>query len=379
MKKTPLIPRTLKKSLIGLSYKEFLKQRSSKIMTLCAVSVDKNFIKFDNRIQYLFDCCEDISEYKGYVLKLWRLAFKTISANSDYLQIENQITLYFSPLVSLTGEAGFENDKNSAIFTRLENFMKDQISELFNSDQDILLIAQKLKSWYLHYFKFLRYLELKPNAGELSFVMNLYNRYIDKFESLKSISPIIYLDCIKIIKEVYKQSEPSATIEFNDYYRIRCLDEIVVRKNNGIYDSFKQSLSDYYSVKLNRFANWAYKFFLGYGENPIGLIVLFFSINLFFAFIFTIGNFCFHMPETYNSICTIGKYTVLESSIVKNSFWPTFVNFIFFNNTTMFTVGYGDIYPVGIGAKILVMILQVLGYLISGTAIALILKRILRF
>jgi len=45
----------------------------------------------------------------------------------------------------------------------------------------------------------------------------------------------------------------------------------------------------------------------------------------------------------------------------------------------MLTVGYGDVYPVEGVAKLLVGLLQLCGFAISSAAVALFLRRILRF
>ena len=67
-------------------------------------------------------------------------------------------------------------------------------------------------------------------------------------------------------------------------------------------------------------------------------------------------------------------YTIKPVNLVEK-----FFTFLSFNNTTMLTVGYGDVYPEGIGARIFVALLQLLGFAISSSAIALFLRKILRF
>ncbi len=54
-------------------------------------------------------------------------------------------------------------------------------------------------------------------------------------------------------------------------------------------------------------------------------------------------------------------------------------NFYISTTPTMLTVGYGDIFPTGITAKVAVIILQLLGFAISSSAVALLLRKILRF
>jgi hypothetical protein len=45
----------------------------------------------------------------------------------------------------------------------------------------------------------------------------------------------------------------------------------------------------------------------------------------------------------------------------------------------MLTIGYGDVYPLGIGARLTVIILQLLGFIISASAITLFIRKLLRF
>jgi hypothetical protein len=121
-------------------------------------------------------------------------------------------------------------------------------------------------------------------------------------------------------------------------------------------------LEDYYSEKLinSPKVNWLFKNLIGYGEKPWNLVWLFLLINVTFSIVFTLGNFKFHFPDRLN-------------------YFEKFITFFSFNNTSMFTVGYGDIYPEGVGARLVIFLLQIIGFTITSTAVALFLRRVLRF
>jgi hypothetical protein len=98
----------------------------------------------------------------------------------------------------------------------------------------------------------------------------------------------------------------------------------------------------------------------GYGEKPFYLFWVFITLNIGFCIIFYFGDLDFCKMESVRG-------------------WEKIVTYLYFNNTTMLTIGYGDIYPVSIAAKIFTLILQLLGFIISTSFVALLLRRIFRY
>ena len=46
-----------------------------------------------------------------------------------------------------------------------------------------------------------------------------------------------------------------------------------------------------------------------------------------------------------------------------------YINAIYFASTTMLTIGYGDIAPQGLGEKLVVIVLQIVGMMFSITGV----------
>ncbi|MEM9275013.1 MAG: ion channel, partial [Cyanobacteria bacterium P01_F01_bin.143] len=61
------------------------------------------------------------------------------------------------------------------------------------------------------------------------------------------------------------------------------------------------------------------------------------------------------------------------------SWWQKIIPIIYFNNTTMLTVGYGDIYPTDSLTKIVVLFQQTFGFAITGSFLTLLLRKLFRF
>jgi hypothetical protein len=87
-----------------------------------------------------------------------------------------------------------------------------------------------------------------------------------------------------------------------------------------------------------------------------------------FAIIFSSFDFNFNIAPDY-----------LCKAFPTMSFCEKVLLFFSFNNNTMLTVGYGDIYPVGLGARTAVLLLQLVGFAVSSSALALFLRKVLRF
>jgi hypothetical protein len=189
------------------------------------------------------------------------------------------------------------------------------------------------------------------------------DQYVAAVENLKVISPSTFIGLVEYIKFAYQHDETEYKIKLRAYYLRMSLQEIVVARNNGLYQGYEQSLEDYYKVLYEKqpIANWLFKNLAGYGEKPWKLFFLFIAINLIFTLLFTFCPFDFKFQGT------------------EPTGFDRFVSFFYFNNTSMLTVGYGDIYPEGTFTKVTVVVLQIGGFAISGAAIALFLKRILRF
>lgn len=192
---------------------------------------------------------------------------------------------------------------------------------------------------------------------------HIYYNNLKAFSELETIDSYNYILFIHYFKIQYKYDPLDYKHKNIEFYKEMCLKHVLVAKENGYYSNYYEILKDYYTLRLGKCKNWLFKNFIGYGEKPENLILPFISFNIFFAIIFTFCNLDFEFGD----------------NLSHTTWYDKLLNFIYFNNTTMLTVGYGDIYPLGFTSKLLVFILQILGFTFSSSFVALLLRKLLRF
>ena len=362
--KNPLVPRTINNSLIGLSYNDYLSKRThNSIISLinCNIGIDPLEEEFDNKLHYLIETVEDLHKKKEEVKELWELSFQLLkNRNSPLIQF---IEINYTVLVSITGEANLEVVEREKVYSKFEHEVSEIIKTIINLEIDFTLKIKTINDWYNFHFKFLNYLGLGINYNELHFINSLVNSKYSNFEKLKSNSPETFINFVNTIKQIFNRYESFYRPMFRDLYIDKCFEQILVAKNSGYWKNYKKYIGDYYSEKYieKPCLNWLFKNLTGYGEEPWRLVIMFLLVNLVFTILFTLTNLEFHFE------------------IEPSNIGERIVYFLSFNTTTMMTVGYGDIYPQGIGARLMVILLQIIGFTISASAVTLYLKKIFRF
>lgn len=354
----PIVEIEPREELIDVTFEEYLKKRyEGTFFDGSDLPEDKNDLY--TKYQYLIDTVTDFTQHKTEIKELWSLTIdKLKNEKFDFISF-NEGTIKF--LVEMTARAGFTEQEvnifdSNLHFAILDHIEKELESSL-NPSREISEIIYYL-TWHNTY---LALFKLGLPVSDFRFIDNIFNRYPTQLEIVKNQAPSIYVRFIELFKQRYKTEALSYNKHFIDLYQRLSLEAIIVSKNFGFYSNYYRLLEDYYSFKLadRKKINWAFKNLIGYGERPWMLLYLFFSVNILFALIFSTGLFGFNKE-------------IIE--------WPDrFVSFFYFNNTSMLTVGYGDIYPTDVPAKLLVVLLQIIGFIISGSSIALLLRRILRF
>jgi|GEM_PF-3777159 len=359
----PLMPRNPKEVYHGISLDEYLNQRKKDkllitIQDMFPLSDEERL--FDDKLQYLIDTVSDMTGHKKEILDLWPQHLISLKENQDELLAEIRNDTF--PLISITGEAGLEEEENKEIIIKLENLVKDILTDKLNDPDNFSNALDKMISWYYYLFKFAHYLKTGIRSGEIAFFKNIVEQYASRIENIKSLSPTTFINFAEIIKTHYKNLQSDNKVQYRSFFLSIALQQIIVARNSGDFSRYGQLLEDYYSVQLNnKTLNWSFKNLVGYGEQPWKLLIAFIGINILFAIIFTVFPFAFEFKPA-----------------PENQFYK-FCQLFYFNNTTMLTIGYGDIAPIGPGARGMVILLQLLGFSISSAAVALFLRRILRF
>ncbi|MBS1778810.1 MAG: hypothetical protein JST70_05770 [Bacteroidetes bacterium] len=347
-------------TLEGLSFEEYLqKRRRDPLVERILAEMSPEDRDFNDKIQYLIEAVKDLSTKKKEILELWDICNRLIVARESHLHKLIELDLY--PLVSITVEVKFSHEDKRKIDDTLVTAVKRYFDKLLKSNHPFVNKIAELNYWFRMHNQFLAGMELTNQVGTFKWLQSIFESNVTDFETLKSISPITYINYVEVLKSMYKSSKEDYKVQLKPYYRKKCLEQIVVARNAGLYDGYDQLLKDYYTISLEDRPklNWCFDKLTGYGERPWRLVWLFLGVNIFFAIFFTLLPF--------------------EFKGIPNGWVEKFFTFMYFDNTTMLTVGYGDIYPKGIGARLAVALLQISGFAISGTAIALFLRRLLRF
>ncbi len=359
------LPREPKQSYIGLSYRDYILkiQQDRPLYNLYQnPSGFSSTTVFNNRLQYYIDTVKDFSVFKKDILLLWRVLFRILKSDKN-LDINGYLSTQLFPLISITGEALIEKSQLEKLDVQLKDLVHDSFETNYFNEKSFAKDVCGFINWYTFRQKYLRYWGLTSTTGDISIYERIHDKHQVDLQALKSTSPSIYLQFIEVIKNAYHNTETSYRLKFKNYFLQSCLEQIQVAKNSGIFTNYKKYLEDYYKEKFSsRKIVWKmYDCFTGYGEEPWRLIVAFFAINLLFSILFSLFEFDFNnISQDYSYFCRL-------------------FNFFYFSNTTMLTVGFGDIYPVGVGAKIMVLFLQIIGFTISTSTVALYLKKLFRY
>lgn len=367
-----LVKRIPDPNLLGLSYEEYLSKKNYKVnkAVLDILKHEENSVEniidepykyIDNKLNYLANCFTDLSGQKEEIIKLWGSITEYINEN-NIESLEQFYISFIQHIISYSVEAKISKEE----LERLDNILHHKISdtiELKFKNYTTIHPALLYIYWFSKRESFLSFMNLGKITGDSTKLKFIYQRNTKSFSELKKYDPYNYLKFINIFKIQFKYDPEDYQHKNIDFYKEKCLEQIIIARENGYYDIYYHLLEDYYSIKLNKYTNWAFKTFIGYGEKPFNLILPFIGFNLLFSIIFVIFNFQFEFGVN-----------------LSHSLWyEKFFNYIYFNNTTMLTVGYGDIYPLGFCSKIFVFILQILGFTFSSSFIALLLRKLLRF
>lgn len=367
-----LVKRIPDPNLIGLSYEEYLSKKNYKVSkTVLDVlnyvenneeeNSDNSYKLIDNKLNYLANCFKDLSSQKDEIIKIWGFITDYININTID-SLEELYVSFIQHIISYSVEAKISKEQLESLDNILHHKICD-IIELKLQNYTTNNPALLYNYWFSKRESFLSFMKIGKTTGDSTNLKFIYQRNTKTFSELKKYDPYNYLKFINIFKNQFKNDPEDYKHKNIEFYKEKCLEQIIIAKENGYFDIYYHLLEDYYSIKLNKYSNWAFKTFIGYGEKPFNLILPFIGFNLLFSLIFVAFNFQFEFAVN-----------------LSHSLWyEKFLNYIYFNNTTMLTVGYGDIYPLGFCSKMFVFILQILGFTFSSSFVALLLRKLLRF
>ena len=359
-------------NLFGLSYEEYLLKKNYKvskaaldILKFAEENIDNEedikYREIDNKLNYLAICFEKLEGQDDKIIEIWALITDFIDEN-NIESLEQYYTSFIQHIISYSVEAKFDKQ----ILEKLDNILHHKICdaiklkfENYTNNHPVLLFNY----WFSRREDFLKFMKIGHLTGDSTMLKHIYYNNVKAFSELETIDPYNYFLFIYYYKIQFNHDPLDYKNKNIDFYKEMCLKHVLIAKENGYFSNYYDILKDYYTLSLGKCKNWLFKNFIGYGEKPENLILPFIGFNIFFAVIFTFCNLDFEFG----------------SNLSHNTWYDKLLNFIYFNNTTMLTVGYGDIYPLGFVSKLLVFILQILGFTFSSSFVALLLRKILRF
>lgn len=356
------IPRTVSEDMLEISLEEFRRRRQSNIFHAALLEDgDEALDEYSLLLDFLMQTRLDLKKSHGEIEKLWTLCIEEFKKFSGDVSDFNSV--YIFPLVSISGEAEI---KRTFLQTQLSALGAVAITKLLENDLqggDISHRVQQITDWFSYDKLYLDFFGIGSLVGDISYLITFLNRNIQEFEVLKALSPLLFLKLVSLIRTKYNSVDLDYASKFYNQVLALSLQAIMVARNAGLFDGYDDLLRNYYGLRFHDrvWLNWLFYATTGFGEKPWRLVWVLLFFNVAFAMLFSVSGLSFH------GICAASTW------------WSKFSDFVYFNNTTMLTVGYGDIYPVDSVAKLLVALLQLGGFAISSAAIALFLRRILRF
>lgn len=359
-------------NLFDLSYEEYLQKKhykaSKPVLEILKFEEENNnseenikYREIDNKLNYLANCFENLVGQDDKIIEIWSLITNFIDeTNIEYL--EQYYNSFIQHIIYYSVEAKISKGVLGKLDNILHHKICDSIKSIFNNYKNIHPVML-INFWFSKREIFLKFISIGHLTGDSTMLKYIYYSNIKSFTELETIDPYSYFLFIHYFKVQFKYDPVNYKHKNIDFYKEMCLKHVLIAKENGYFKNYYELLEDYYTLNLSKFKNWLFKYFIGFGEKPQNLILPFIGFNLLFSIIFVVFNFEFEFG----------------TNLSHSTWYDKFLNFTYFNNTTMLTVGYGDIYPLGFVSKLFVFILQILGFTFSSSFVALLLRKLLRF
>jgi hypothetical protein len=324
--------------------------------------------QFEFRVMYYWDCIVNLREKQKEILELWDELYREFDKYETIISLQSILTV----LAKITYESGIDWVKKGKLDDKLISLVESRVTKQLQVEQFSKVISD-LVDWY--YYKadyYYKYLNIPTTEVELEFLKRLYNWYEREFEALKTEHPSTFLMFTGAVYYFYKNLPDITDGNYDSFFKYVMLGRISVSRAIGDLDIMSKSIYLYneqisknYKGKKKLIAEFL-RIFTGYGEKPFRLIWLYICLQLIFLMLL--------YPYSIHHIWLNGVDYSGKTGIIHN-----LVSILYFNNTTMLTIGYGDIFPVSSFARFVVSIEQVIGFIVTGSFVALNLRKIFRF
>lgn len=346
----------------GLSLEEYRSIQPEHVSDVLEILGNEEENELREEIYYFWDCIEELPKEK--IKNLWEKLLEYFNEEVHYE------FLYIMTLLSK--EAELEKKEILRIDEEISNIIKYKIKKEINEGKGILEIINYILEYFQEKAVFFDVLEIKDiNYKDGSIFQDIFKYRREDLNVLSNNKNSYYYGLINIIYFYYKVY---LTEKIPTYLLEKILREkVLLSRDLGLLEEMSDSIYAYskFRMKRKKVKSFILDFLIGYGEKPFRLIRAYIVFQIIFISIYI-------SPFLYSSLSSLklegGGITYTETSLIK-----LIVDIFYFNNTTVFTIGYGDIYPSSLLSKIIVAFQQALGFSLTGGFVSLWLRKMFRF
>ncbi|MEW9674155.1 potassium channel family protein [Ammoniphilus sp. 3BR4] len=321
---------------------------------------------FEFKVMHLWDCIENMEEKQNEILNLWKELYTLVPTYEKIRDMKS--------ILGILAYITYESHLSYRVRGQLDDKLIDAVMERFEIDfnnKKFTDVIEEVIDWY--YFKVESYyknLKVATTETELRYLEVYYNRYEEEFEKLKAEYPSVFLKYTGCVFYFYVNLPDRLDRNYDDFFRYVMLGRIAVSRNIGDLELMSESIYLFKkqvakkSVGLKKIGYWIVDTFAGYGEKPFRLLKAYLILQVFFFFVM------FPYEGTVVSLKGLESTQDLMDKII---------NTIYFNSTTMLTSVYGDISPSNTVSRLIIVVEQILGFIVCGSFVALVLRKLFRF
>lgn len=324
-------------------------------------------LKVNLKILYYYDCFNDLTLQKENIRKLWDEFLKVNSQEAPAKLAPNiYLLLKVSVLANFT-QTDLSKILLGVCLNALKKFPDREVTNLESILKDII-------EWYDFRANIEKVVHVDYVEADILQLMNLYYNHQPNFSVVKSAIPITFLHFSVCIHYLYSHLAVDRRYKYKEFFRQIMLERISILKNMGAFDELSESIVLYHeeiqksiTEKSIFLVSWAMGFFTGYGEKPFRLLWLLLVLLISFTILY--------YPNPFG----LGCFDIKGVGEPGQDVVDTVIAILYFNSTTMLTAAYGDMYALNSVTRIAVVLEQILGFVVIGSLISLVLRKMFRY
>lgn len=361
----------LNEKLFNMNLDEYIEYRKYHFSELATMAfelsdpLNSEFEDFGLKLDYYWDCKKDLNQYQSDIIMLWEEFFDLIDTKLySYNNYKSDLFL----LAKLTRLSDISYDMRNSLDSKLLDYIEHNYPNgpIYNFQEKF----EYLLSWAS--FRLNGYLDimmLGVTFREVETLKKFWKHFESDFMKLKNENPSLAKIFYWVIRDYFRRFSDKDNFKFRLLYKKVSVWIMEIFKHEDNIKEFSDVVITYKRVARKNKRGWRLfwdyilDYTTGYGEKPHLLIFYFLAFILIFTLVY--------YPYPFSPFEFKG--------IDKEDFWLTsIINLLYFNFTTMISNLYGNISPENEITKIFVILQQLIGFTISGSFIALFLRKMFR-